>query len=810
MPGMYLQDRYEILEKIGSGGMADVYKAMCHTLNRLVAIKVLKDEFSSNENFVNRFKMEAQAAARLTHPNIVNVFDVVDEGDIHYIVMELIEGITLKSYIAKKGRLEAKETIGIAIQMAQGMSAAHQHNIIHRDIKPQNIIVSKDGKVKVADFGIARAASSNTRELNAIGSVHYISPEQARGEAVDARSDIYSLGITMFEMVTGRLPFDGESTVSVAIAHLENPITPPKACNPDIPENLEAIILKCTEKRPEDRYSSAEEVIADLRRALIHPNGGLQQVLRRPRVRRGETGFAEGGQRGAAAVMGDAAEGRRDMARGAGDAAGGTREAMPGAGNALAGAGNAPSGIGNALAGAGNAPSGAGNAMAGAGNAPSGAGNAMAGAGNILPGTGESVTGPIQTGTAAQTGRQAADGTPGTGSQTGGILSSRQPEDGHRSRRTEQMDISRQLERIFAATGVVAAILIVAVLLFVVLHLGGLLKSKPSGNSPTGQASETSMAEVTTAALAEGQVYMQQVVGLLEEDARELLKDSGIRMTVSSEETSDRYPAGYIMAQEYPEGTVLERGSTVSVKVSKGSGTIDLAGLGLEGMEFQAAKTLLQEKNLVVSSSQESSDTIPAGNVIRYSPQMIREGETVMLTISSGPSMVPVPDVTGMTPEAANELLTAAGFVPEAAGSDYSNEVDEGLVFNQTAAAESAAPKGSVIQYTISLGPLETIIGRTRYIGSINREYKLSVNYGPGYAETSVRIVIRLRQEVDGKTVYKNLIEPRTVVGDSVIPIVFSRIEGADGVEDGTVELVDLDRDQVLVSYPVSFFKTEE
>ena len=235
---MYLQDRYEILEKIGSGGMADVYKAMCHTLNRLVAIKVLKDEFSSNESFVNRFKLEAQAAARLTHPNIVNVFDVVDEGDIHYIVMELIEGITLKSYIAKKGRLEAKETIGIAIQMAQGMSAAHQHNIIHRDIKPQNIIVSKDGKVKVADFGIARAASSNTQELRAVGSVHYISPEQARGEAVDARSDIYSLGITMFEMVTGRLPFDGESTVSVAMAHLENPITPPKECNPNIPENL--------------------------------------------------------------------------------------------------------------------------------------------------------------------------------------------------------------------------------------------------------------------------------------------------------------------------------------------------------------------------------------------------------------------------------------------------------------------------------------------------------------------------------------------------------------------------------------------
>ncbi len=195
---MYLQERYEIIEQVGSGGMADVYKAMCHTLNRLVAIKVLKRELSRNEEFVNRFKLEAQAAARLSHPNIVNVFDVVDDGDFHYIVMELIEGITLKSYIAKKGFLEVKESIGIAIQVAQGMWAAHQQNIIHRDIKPQNIMISKDGKVKVADFGIARASFSDSQDSDAIGSVHYVSPEQATGGPVDARSDIYSLGITMF------------------------------------------------------------------------------------------------------------------------------------------------------------------------------------------------------------------------------------------------------------------------------------------------------------------------------------------------------------------------------------------------------------------------------------------------------------------------------------------------------------------------------------------------------------------------------------------------------------------------------------
>ena len=215
-PGTYLQNRYEILERIGSGGMSVVYKAQCHTLNRLVAIKVLKEEFAFDENFVGKFKMEAQAAARLSHPNIVSVYDVVDEDVLHYIVMELIEGITLKNYIEKKGHLESKEAIGIAIQVAQGIGAAHEQHIIHRDIKPQNMIISRDGKVKVADFGIARAVSTQTMNATAVGSVHYISPEQAKGGYCDERSDIYSFGITMYEMVTGKVPFEGDNTITVA------------------------------------------------------------------------------------------------------------------------------------------------------------------------------------------------------------------------------------------------------------------------------------------------------------------------------------------------------------------------------------------------------------------------------------------------------------------------------------------------------------------------------------------------------------------------------------------------------------------
>lgn len=270
--GTMLQDRYEIIEKIGSGGMAEVYKAKCHKLNRLVAIKVLKAEYTSDVGFVSKFKMEAQAAAGLSHSNIVNIYDVIDEGDLHCIVMELVEGITLKSYIAKKGHLGVKESVGIAIQVAQGIEAAHEQHIIHRDIKPQNMLISKDGKVKVADFGIARAVSSQTMNATVVGSVHYVSPEQARGGFVDARTDIYSLGITMFEMLTGRVPFEGDNTVTVALAHLEEPIVHPSMLNPEITPGIEKIILKCTEKKPEHRYSSIGEVISDLRRALINPN----------------------------------------------------------------------------------------------------------------------------------------------------------------------------------------------------------------------------------------------------------------------------------------------------------------------------------------------------------------------------------------------------------------------------------------------------------------------------------------------------------------------------------------------------------
>lgn len=276
--GIIISSRYEIVGRIGTGGMADVYKAVDRVLNRYVAVKVLKREFREDENFVKKFRSEAQAAAGLQHANIVNVYDVAEDRGLYYIVMELVEGITLKDYIQKKGRLNAKEVIGITLQVCAGIEAAHSKNIIHRDIKPQNIIISKEGKVKVTDFGIAKATSSNTISTNAMGSVHYTSPEQARGGFSDAKSDIYSLGITMYEMITGALPFDGDSTVSIALKHLQEDITEPSEVVPDIPYSLEQIILKCTQKSPDRRYVDVTQLMRDMRRSIQEPDGDFVRI----------------------------------------------------------------------------------------------------------------------------------------------------------------------------------------------------------------------------------------------------------------------------------------------------------------------------------------------------------------------------------------------------------------------------------------------------------------------------------------------------------------------------------------------------
>ena len=271
--GTIIGDRYEILEKVGSGGMADVFRAKCHRLNRYVAIKILKQDYSEDTKFVTKFRGEAQAIAGISHPNIVGIYDVGEENGMYYIVMELVDGITLKKYIEEKGKLSVKEAVGIALQIANGLEAAHSNHIIHRDIKPQNILIARDGTAKVTDFGIAKAASSNTITANAMGSVHYISPEQARGGYSDEKSDIYSLGVTMYEMLSGTLPFNGESAVAIALAHIQEEAVPLAALDVTIPKGISNIVNKCMQKKTELRYSCVADLIADLKMFLQDPSG---------------------------------------------------------------------------------------------------------------------------------------------------------------------------------------------------------------------------------------------------------------------------------------------------------------------------------------------------------------------------------------------------------------------------------------------------------------------------------------------------------------------------------------------------------
>ena len=277
--GKMLDDRYEILELIGTGGMANVYKARCHRLNRLVAIKILKSDLADNADFRRRFHDESQAVAQLSHANIVSVYDVSTNPDREYIVMELIDGITLKQYMERRGRMDWRESLHFITQIMRGLSHAHSRGIIHRDIKPQNIMVLRDGSVKVADFGIACLANAGqTLTQEALGSVHYISPEQARGDRIDARSDIYSAGVVLYEMLTGRLPFEGDSAVSVAIQHLSSVPLAPRDIDPSIPEPLELICMKAMNSDPNKRYASADAMIEDLEKFRRDPSVDMDYI----------------------------------------------------------------------------------------------------------------------------------------------------------------------------------------------------------------------------------------------------------------------------------------------------------------------------------------------------------------------------------------------------------------------------------------------------------------------------------------------------------------------------------------------------
>jgi len=708
LESVVLQGRYEIIEKIGSGGMSNVFRAKDLKLGRMVAIKVLKDEFCTDLNFVEKFKREAQAAASLLGENIVNIYDVVDEGRYHFIVMELVDGITLKEYIRIKGKLDITEGVSIAIQVARALKTAHAQHIVHRDIKPQNILITDDSKVKVADFGIARAVSEQTVNANAIGSVHYISPEQARGGRCDARSDIYSLGITMYEMFTGRVPFTGESTVAVALAHLEQAMTPPSVYNNKISPNLERIILKCTKKDPANRYQNITELLDDLENVLLNPDT--------PYEISGSTKIIK-------------AEDTAMLSR----------------------------------------------------------------------------VEPIDD------------------------MSDDEYERGDKEEEDDDDEYDEEdekMDKIMSVAGVVIAVIIVVLLVFFVGRFTGVFG---------GKGSDTSQSKLDST-----QTKMPDVVGLSEKMADKKLSDNNLQMQVKSSEYSDTVEKGNVISQEPKADEVVSKYSKVSVVISLGSDAFDISKLNLVGKTKESAESLLKENGFSTDTKEEPSDTVPKGSVISYTPTKPKNGERVTLTVSSGKKVtkVVVPNITGMSESEAKTLLETNGLMLGNKAEQHSATVAKGVIIGQSTAAGSSVDSGSSVDYAVSNGvapettqasseqlsqstneqqtqPTKATVAPTsaaanyRYVGSIDTNYSLQDVIGPSSGLTSVKVMIRLKQTVNGSDVYSTLMDARTVTGDTILPVRFRTIVGANGVDQGQVEIVNVDSGEVLKSYTVEFFRVE-
>lgn len=591
---MYLADRYEIVGKIGAGGMSDVYKAKDHTLGRFVAIKVLKSEFSDDVNFVTKFRTEAQSAAGLEHPNIVNIYDVGSENGMHYIVMEYVEGITLKTYIEKKGQLSFKEAVSIAIQVGRGIEAAHNKHIVHRDIKPQNIMISTEGKVKVMDFGIARAATSNTINADVMGSVHYSSPEQARNGFVDGKSDIYSLGIVMYEMVTGRVPFDGDTTVAVAIQHLQEEMVVPSAYAPELPISMEKIILKCTQKNPDRRYESMGDLLVDLKKALISPNEDF--VVMVPVSNQDKTRVIE-------------------------------KEELD---------------------------------------------EIKKEANKIFYQNAEDEE-----------------------------VDSEDEDAEDEDDEDEEGAINPKMEKAITIMGIVAGVVIVALIIYLVVSFFGLAKF--GGHKDT----ETETQTETQTETEEGEmVTMIDVTDMTFEEAQKELKELGLGIKNNGTVSSDTIAEGNIAEQDVKEGKKVEVNSTINVKISSGKGEISVPNV--VGSEESSATSTLKSSGFKVATEYEYNDTVSQGKVIRQTPESgnsAKEGDTITIVVSQGAEAVTVPDVYNKSQDAATSELTNAGLVVSSVSSEYSDTISAGNVISQSVTAGKMVDKGTSVTLVISLGP---------------------------------------------------------------------------------------------------------
>ncbi len=747
--GTFLQNRYEIINRIGSGGMANVYKARDHKLNRFVAVKVLKQEFRNDKAFLSKFRVEAQAAAGLAHSNIVNVYDVGEDRGTSFIVMELVEGITLKTYIGKKGKLSVREATSIALQVAAGLEAAHNNGIVHRDVKPQNIIISMDGKAKIADFGIARAANSDTISSSAMGSVHYCAPEQSRGGYSDAKSDIYSMGITMFEMLTGRVPFDGDSTVEVALKHLQEEIPSPRKFTPEIPFATEQIILKCTQKSPDRRYNKMSELIRDLRESLVNPNGNfvvipiLDRKAHTVELSRDEMNQIK-------------------------------KNSMPSYNNRMdVGAADKITESVTATGDQRMYPYG----------------------GNYYQNSGYQDLRHNQSGKSRERGSEYNPDSydtpyrdrmnyPGEdGEDRNGVVDG-YPDD-TRQRRNREEDWEEEsgshVEKVITVISVIAAVIIGLVILFFVGRALGLFGQTGASGFITGSGSteKTGNGEAVSSTVPD-------ILGKTEEEAKQLLKEQSLGASYMGEGTSSQYAKGQVMTQSVEAGTKVQPNTTIEYTISLGAEqTLKLPDL-TNATEEEATKALQSMGLTWKVDTTRYSDTVEEGRVINTNPgagSSLKSEEQVTIYISQGQKVgqVAVPPLIGHYATEAVTLLDTLGLYAYQT-EVYSDTVEKGIVIDQDIVAGNNVETGSTITLTVSLGKADT-----GEIEILNTEgtwmCNAQLNAPEGYNGSSMLVRIELVQGESVTTVFE---------GETTFPYILN-VTGQAGVTTGTVNVYTLD-----------------
>ena len=654
--GMMLAERYEIISKVGAGGMSDVYKAMDHKLNRFVAVKILKHEFSENKNFVAKFRTEAQSAAGLVHPNIVNVYDVGEEYGLYYIVMEFVEGITLKHYIEKKLRLSVKEAISIAIQVSMGLETAHMNHVIHRDVKPQNIIISKEGKVKVTDFGIARAATSDTITSNVMGSVHYTSPEQARGGYSDEKSDIYSLGIVLFEMVTGRVPFDGETTVAIAIKQIQEPIPDPRVYVDDVPVSVQQIIYKCCEKNPDRRYTSMTDLITDLKKSLVSPDENFVQRI------------PMGGLNGATKMVTERET--KDIRRGTGsiDLNEDILKAYSSKRKDRYDRDDEPDE------------------------------DEYDDEEPVRKRKKARKDEPDRKKKAARS-RRAAEEEESRKARRAVNKRSRFEDDDDEDDDDDDMD--PRLQKIMTVLGVVAALIIVVIIIVLIGKIKGL--SSKSSNKLT---------DPTEATEERTKVTLKDVTGLVFADAKTQLTAQGFVVT-SENVPSDSVEKGKVISVADEDGNTLQAGteipsgSTVILAVSSGSEGSAIPDV--TGLSKAEAKVAIEAAGFNMKETEAASDTVAEGKVISQSPDAgtsAGSGSDVTVVISTGKAAASktVPNLVGLTEIAAKAALAATDISFGEVTEEYSSTIAAGIVISQTPTSGTTVDGNTTVSFVVSKG----------------------------------------------------------------------------------------------------------